>query len=255
MLNEVANLSMPMAALLASLIGATATITASLLQLRMAWRRELQARAAHKPVNKKAKRGPILPIIVLVIASAIGGFAMSQYFVSRGRSEAQVLETDLRARIDQLTLSAQRLDSIRQSNREELLRQARQEELVRRGKQGLVTSLGIGKCSVADDAAKGCNEQQAQQLQLCSEVPAAASVTGVELYARPEGDVRDWSDLQVAPGSDFGGGRFSEHYTERLLDENSKQVCHGIVYWNSSSGVVTRMVIHYAPRVVQVAPQ
>jgi hypothetical protein len=252
MLSEIGSISMPMAALLASLIGATATITASLLQLRMAWRKELQARAAHKPVNKKAKRGPIFPIAILVVASAISGFALSQYFVSEGRSNAQALESDLRARIDQLTLSAQRLDSIRQGDKEALVRQARYEEAVRNGKQGIASTLAIDKCIAAQSNQEGtaaaCSEQQALQLQLCSEIPASASVTGLDLYALPKGDQRTWPDAKVVAGGDFGGGRFNEHYSERLIDESSKQVCEQLSYWNSTAGVVTRMVIHYVPQ-------
>jgi len=259
MLNEVANLSMPMAALLASLIGATATITASLLQLRMAWRRELQARAAHKPVNKKAKRGPILPVVILVVASAIGGFAFSQYFASKNRSNAQALEKDLRARIDQLSVSAQRLDDIRQGDTNALLQQARYEEQVTQGNRGVATQLTLGKCSIAattqQEGATACSEQQAQQLQLCSEIPANASVSGVELFALPEGEQRAWQEAKVAAGSDFGGGRFGERYSERLIDENSKLICNDISYWNSSRGVVARMVIHYAPRLAVTAPK
>lgn len=75
---ELGNISMPMAALLASLIGATATITASLLQLRIAWKKELAARANQKTPAKKPSRGPILSIMALLLASAIGGFAFQE---------------------------------------------------------------------------------------------------------------------------------------------------------------------------------
>ena len=107
---QLANLPMPVAALLASLIGATATITATLIQLRIAWRKELQAREKRQPVTKKARRGPVTAVVLLLLASAIGGFALSQYFATENRRQAEQVQADLRARLDQLNNAVQRLE-------------------------------------------------------------------------------------------------------------------------------------------------
>jgi hypothetical protein len=60
--------------LIAALIGATATMSAALINLRIAWKKELKARAEKKPVNKANNRGPVITVIVLMIASGIGGW-------------------------------------------------------------------------------------------------------------------------------------------------------------------------------------
>lgn len=248
--SELFNLSMPMAALLASLIGASATITAALLNLRIAWRKELQARAEHKPVSKKAKRGPISSIVILLIASAIGGFALSHYLASEGRKSSDVLEAELRRRIDQLTLSTQRLEQVGLFGKEDLLRQLRREEALRQGREGVVTTIGVARCVAAASDTAGmplpCDEPQALHLQLCAEVPAAATVAAVDLYARG-GEVRPWSESLVAAGSDFGGGRYAMKPVERLLNDSRKEVCQGLSAWRSDSALQARMVVRYAP--------
>lgn len=238
---EITNISMPVAALLASLIGATATITAALLQLRIAWRKEMQERAQHKPVTKKAKRGPITPILVLVLASSVGGFALAYYMTNSARARTAELEESLNRRLQQL-------DNVQQLGLDVLQQQLRLDEALRAGRDGVATQLAIGKCGAGGDVsgAVECSEQQPLQLRLCVELPAAASVSDIALFARGEGEVREWRESRVAAGKDFGGGRFSESASERLLDESHKQVCQGIDYW-SRSGVVARMVVHYVP--------
>lgn len=248
MVIDITNITMPMAALLASMIGATATITAAFLQLRIAWRKEMMERAAHKPVTKKAKRGPLTPVIVLLIASAIGGFTLSQYLVSKGRERDEALELDLRNRIDQLTVSAQKLENVRLYGQDDILRQVRADELVRAGKNGVVSVLGVGKCLPAANTpadTKACTEQTALRLQLCAEIPAVATLAAVELYARTEDELGPWHEKRVEAGKDFGGGRYSDKPAEHPINEELKQVCQGISYWNSEFGLQARIVVHY----------
>lgn len=248
MVIDITNITMPVAALLASMIGAMATITAAFLQLRIAWRKEMMERAAQKPVTKKAKRGPITPVIVLLIASAIGGFTLSQYLVSEGRKKDEALEVELRNRIDLLTVSAQKLENVRLHGEDDILRQVRAEEVVRAGKKGVVSVLGVGKCVLAAEAsadAKACNEQTALRLQVCTEIPAFATVSTVELFARTEEELAPWHERRVEAGKDFGGGRYNDKPAEHPINEDLKQVCQGISYWNSEFGLQARMVVHY----------
>lgn len=244
---ELTNISMPMAALLASLIGATATITASLLNLRMAWKRELQARANHKPVTKKSSRGPVLPVFALLGASAIGGFALSHYLGSSKRANAVALEAELRAKIEQLSISTQRLESVSLNGAENIAQRVREEERRARGNEGVAAAVMLEKCAaVSGDGQPQCSETTAQPLQLCTEIPADARVTSIELFARPAGDARSWSESRVSAGSDFGGGRFTQRSSERLVSDSSKQVCQELLYWNSEHALDGRMVVHYA---------
>lgn len=244
---ELSNISMPMAALLASLIGATATITASLLQLRMAWKKELMARANHKPVTKKAKRGPILPLLALLVASTIGGFALSHYLGSKGRANADALETELRAKIEQLTLSTQRLETVSHNGADMIARQVREEERRLRGEEGIAASIVLERCVAAEGEGEGgCSEKGAQPVQLCTEIPADAAVGSVDLYARAAEELHPWNESRVNAGEDFGGGRFAIRTTERLINETTKQVCQELRHWNSAHAVSGRIVVHYA---------
>jgi hypothetical protein len=254
MVIDVTNITMPMAALLASMIGATATITAAFLQLRIAWRKEMMERATHKPVTKKAKRGPITPVIILLIASAIGGFALSQYLVTEARNKDEALELELRSRIDQLSVSAQSLEKVRLYGEDGILRQVRAEEAQRVGKDGVATIIGVGKCAVAVAEAKTCSEQNALQLQLCAEIPITASVSAIDLYARTDDEPGPWHEKRVVAGKDFGGGRYAEKPTERPINEELKQVCQGMNYWNSEFNLQARMVVRYATTQIAASP-
>jgi len=73
------NLSDPV---VAALIIASGTVLTALVQLRISWRKELRERERGQPITKKTRRGPVLFIFALFIAAGVGGFALSQYFVS-----------------------------------------------------------------------------------------------------------------------------------------------------------------------------
>ena len=59
--------------ILAAIIAATATLSASLLQLRFSIARELAARA-QGPVGRKKSRAPFIVLFVMVGAAAVAGF-------------------------------------------------------------------------------------------------------------------------------------------------------------------------------------
>ena len=58
--------------ILAAIIAATATLSASLLQLRFSIARELAARA-QSPGNRKKSRAPFIVLFVMIGASAVAG--------------------------------------------------------------------------------------------------------------------------------------------------------------------------------------
>ena len=68
--------------IMAALIAAGATVLATLVQLRISWRKELRERERGQPITKKTRRGPVTIVFLLMIAAAVGGFALSQYFLS-----------------------------------------------------------------------------------------------------------------------------------------------------------------------------
>ncbi len=245
---ELSNISMPMAALLASLIGATATITASLLNLRMAWKKELVARANHKPVTKKSSRGPVVPLLALLLASAVGGFALSHYLGSEERATTAALQAELRTRIDQLNASTQRLERASLNGADTIAQQVRDEEHRRQGMEGVAAVVRLEKCAAPSaEGQAACAEDAPQRVQLCTEIPASATVSTIDLYARPEGDARAWNESAVGAGADFGGGRFASRASEQLFGDTRKQVCQELLHWNSDHAINARMVVHYSP--------
>lgn len=252
MLDSLTNLSPTIIGLLTSLVGAAGAVLVAIIQMRIAWRKEIQARAEHKPISRKSRRGPVLAVFVLLLASAIGGFAFSQYLVSEKRRSEAALEVEMRSRIDQLSVSAQRLENIRVTGKDELVQLLRIEEAVRRGKEGVVTNIGVDKCVVAasdTEEARPCTEQQAQHVQLCAELPITATLSSVDIFARTDDVVRGWSDSKVVAGSDFGGGRFDEKSSEQIVDNSVKKICQGLSYWNGDVGIQARLVVRYVPAI------
>lgn len=89
------NLSDPV---LAAMIGASATMVTALIQLRLSWRKELKERERGQPISKKSRRGPVLLVFALMIASGVGGFAGSQYLMAWRNAGSD----DLRAKLEQI---------------------------------------------------------------------------------------------------------------------------------------------------------
>jgi hypothetical protein len=89
------NLSDPV---LAAMIGASATMVTALIQLRLSWRKELKERERGQPISKKSRRGPVLLVFALMIASGVGGFAGSQYLMAWRNAG----NDDLRAKLEQI---------------------------------------------------------------------------------------------------------------------------------------------------------
>src|ERR1041385_5252191 len=77
--------------LMASMIGALATVAAALVQLRISWRKEMKERERGQPITKKTRRGPVIVVFALLVAAAVGGFALSQYFVSLREGDPDTL--------------------------------------------------------------------------------------------------------------------------------------------------------------------
>jgi hypothetical protein len=246
-LEQLSNISMPMAELLASLIGATATITASFLNLRMTWKKELLARANQKPVTKKSSRAPIVPLLALLLASAVGGFALSYYLGDKERASSEALEAELRTKIEQLGVTTQKLETVSLKGVDAITQQVRDEERRKRGEEGVAAIVRLEKCvAMGAEGQAACDASTAPPVRLCTEIPADTRVAAIDLFARHEGDARPWSEHRVSPGADFGGGRFASGISERLVGNTTKQVCQDLLYWNSDHAINGRMVVHYA---------
>jgi hypothetical protein len=99
-------------AILAAIIAATATLCASFLQLRIALAREADARSRGQPISRRRSRLPMILIGIMLFASAVGGFALSQWLGSSQRVAQADLQRELRERVAELGAAVAALQHI-----------------------------------------------------------------------------------------------------------------------------------------------
>jgi hypothetical protein len=240
------NLSDPV---MAALIGASATMLGALIQLRLSWRKELKERERGQPITKKTRRGPVIFVFALMIAAAVGGFALSEYFMSLRNGDRDTMRAELQSKLSEISASAARLERARLAGREQLESGVLRAEALRRGEEGIAASALVGPCKSQGAAAPGsrpaCSEQSAVQVAVCARVPASAIVREVLLFTRFEDAQQPWADSQVQPGQDAGGARFVEKSFERPDGDVAKQVCQGFVNWNGEKARLARIVVKF----------
>ena len=235
---------------MAALIGASATVLAALVQLRLSWRKELKERERGQPITKKTRRGPVIVVFALMIAAAVGGFALSEYFMSLRNGDRDTLRSELQSKLSEISASAARLERARLAEREQGESGVLRAEALRRGEEGVAASALVGPCKAEITAAPGpgpaCSEQSAVRVAVCARVPASAIVKEVLLYTRFEDTQQPWADSRVQPGQDAGGARFVERVFERTDGDAAKQVCQGFVNWSGEKARLARILVRYA---------
>jgi hypothetical protein len=232
--------------LVASMIGALATVAAALVQLRISWRKEMKERERGQPITKKTRRGPVIFVFALVVAAAVGGFALSQYFMSLREGDRDALRADLQSKLSEINATAMRLEQARMNERRQIETETQHADASRQGEEGAAASVVVGPCKPegVPGAREACTERSALRISVCARVPAAASVKEVRLYLRSEDPKQPWTDVQ--PGQDAGDARFAEKFSERPDDTSSKQVCQGFANWSSERTRLARIVVKYA---------
>src|SRR5688572_10722459 len=219
--------------LVAALIAAAATVSASLLQLKVAFSKELAARA--QGGSRRKNRRPLTLIFVLLLASAGGGFALARWFHEEERVEQNELRRELEARIGELGRTATQLEMTRNAVRADI-----EADLLRRiGESGVTALATVGPCKpsalarvpavASETAATACTEAEATPVTLCAALPAAAKVVALELFARPSDVVGDWSASRAAPGQQIESARFSDRAIQTEVSNTSKHLCHTFV--------------------------
>ncbi|HYA46794.1 MAG TPA: hypothetical protein VEF92_04505 [Burkholderiales bacterium] len=235
-------------AVTAALIGASATVLTALIQLRMSWRRELRERERGQPITKKTRRGPVMAVFALMIAAGVGGFALSQYFVSLREGDRDTLRSDLQAKLSEINATAMRLEQARTTERAQIESEIHRADAERLGEEGAVASVVVAPCRPEGlpGARQECTEQTAMRVALCARVPAGASIKEVQLYTRFEDSRQGWADSRVQAGQDAGEARFSEKSSERPDDGGARQVCQVFVSWNREKSRIARILVKYA---------
>lgn len=238
------NLSDPV---VAALIIASGTVLTALVQLRISWRKELRERERGQPITKKTRRGPVLFIFALLIAAGLGGFALSQYFISLRIGDRDALRDELQSRLTEISASAARLEQARMSEIELIENGTRRAEALRQGDEGATASVIVGPCKLeAAAAAKAeCSEKSAVRIAVCARVPESAKVKEVLLYVRSEDSQQTWAEARVQAGQDSGQARFADKFIERPDSDSTKQVCQGFANWSSDKSRLARILVRY----------
>jgi len=237
--------SHPSDSLIAAFVGALATIVTALIQLRMSWRKELRERERGQPITKKGRRGPVLVVFVLMIAAAVGGFALSQYFLSLREGDRDALRADLQSKLSEINATALRLAEARMNERKQIETEVQKADASRQGEDGAAASVLVGPCRPEYGGKVECTEQSALRVTVCASVPAAATVKEVQLYIRSD-DKQPWPDTRVQPGQEAGQARFAEKFSERSDDGAAKQVCQAFANWSNEKARLARIVVKYS---------
>src|SRR6185369_181736 len=244
---------------LAAIITATATVCVSLLQLRFSLGKDGGTRVQAASGRRKG-RGPFAILFVIIIASAVGGFALSQWLTENERASQNILQHELQDKVDQITRTANQLELTRAGARAEI-----EAGVLRRfGSDGVVVMATVSPCRPAlvvsppgtatppgvtgettQPAAPVCTESEASAVTLCATIPANATITEVELYTRLLQSETPWSTSRVIAGQESGQARFAEKYVESPEAPGTKQICQGFAQWSTEHARVARMVIRY----------
>ena len=244
---------------LAAIITATATVCMSLLQLRFSLNKDGGTRLQAGGGRRKG-RGPFAILFVIIVASAVGGFALSQWLTENDRASQSILQHELQDRVDQITRTANQLEQARAGVRADI-----EASVLRKiGSDGVVVMATVGPCRASlvvsqpgaatppgvtaettQPAAPTCTETEASSVTLCATIPTNATITEVDLYTRLADSDTPWSTSRVNAGQESGQARFAEKYVEAPEAQGAKQVCQGFTYWSTEHARVARMVVRY----------
>jgi len=229
----------------AATVAATGTVIGALIQLRVAWKREVSERARGVPATKKSRRGPVAAVLLLLVAAGMGGFAFSQSLAMKSERETAELRGELRTQLEQINATAARLELATLSDR-----QSSRAADTRRGLDEVAVTATVGPCRAravaGTESSAACGEQEAQRVTLCASVPTSAPALDIALYARPEDSAQAWADSKVAPGQDLGKARFADKPFERAESDRTKQICTGFSAWDGEHAYSARLVVRPA---------
>lgn len=237
---------------IAALIGAGATLVAAAINLRIAWRREVLDRLNKR--SPRSRRGLLLAITILVVASAVGGYAGALYLMQNDQQATRSMRVELRQRIAEIKETASRLEQTRVGDRASIEHEARLREDRRRGAEGVGATSRIGPCrarpvatSYPQETADNtpCKETDVAAVGVCVPVPATANVYEVTPYARVEGDGGAWEERRAGLGATVGSVRFAAHPVERPDTASLKNVCVDVWSWDSQRAIDVRVIVRY----------
>lgn len=225
---------------LAATIAAAGTVIAALIQLRAAWRREVAERSRGTSLNRKSRRGPVLAVLVLMTAAAVGGFALARGTLGDSERESASVRADLRAEIERIRTTTDRLSQAGLTSAERP-----GERVPRRPAPVLAAaSVTVAPCRPVATA-NTCSEADALAVELCAAVPAAAFVTDSALYVRRAPPAPERGDGRVEVGEAVDEARFPGRPAERTEPGHAKLVCVPFVNWSATTPAAARLEVLY----------
>ena len=233
------NLSEP--PILAAMIGASATITAATVQLVTAWRKH--STDGDRRRTKGGARSLVM-LILIVLSSAVAGYAYSQYRSQETRDETRTLQVEMQQQLHLLETTTAKLEEMRLNAVTGVDSQVQNAAERRRGAEGVAALVQLPACKGSQPASgsqrPACIEADALRVAVCAVVPANAQVSEVQLFARAEDSQQPWSESRVSAGQEAGNAKFIDAPLERPV-EGGKQVCHNFLSWSSDKGRTARM--------------
>lgn len=230
---------------MAALIGAGATLATALFQLMVNARRQAAERAAGKPATRKT--GNWLAIFALMLAAAVGGYALAEYQTFRNRDDDKVLRQEMQSRLRDIGDAAARLERAGLQRNDQTGADAVLAAQRSRGAEGVVAVIGLPPCIASQSASgslAGCNEGNALHVSVCAIIPATAVVTEVQVFTRLEDSAQTWPEARVQPGQDAGAAKFVDAFYERT-QADAKEVCQRFVHWNAQKARLARILVKY----------
>jgi hypothetical protein len=226
---------------IAALIGAVATMVTAFFQLIGSGRKQ-------SAESRARRKTPWLLIFALMLASAVGGFAYSEYRNWTREDKTEQLRAEV-TKLTQLAALAGQPQTMRDTGGfvggaipiPAAAAAAQAGEHAREAVIGLPACKGT-QVGFATGPAK-CTEAEALRATVCVPVPASARIKGVELYARADGSTQAWAEGRLAAEALPGAVRWDEKYVDRTEPDGSRTVCQSIAHWDSEKGKSVRMMV------------
>ena len=232
----------------AALIAASATIVSALVQLRVAARKQAAERAAGRPPTKTNRW---IAIVGLMLASVVGGYALSEYRSFSQRDDDRMLRDEMHSRLKDIGAMAVRIEKANLQMGPQTEAEIRLAIERKRGLEGVAAVVNVPACraSQAGLAASpaGCAESDAPRTAVCAVVPPPAVVTEVQMFIRAEDAAGSWSGARVEAGQDAGGARFVDSHFERAREADGKEICMNLAHWAADKGRSARVLVRYTP--------
>lgn len=226
---------------IATVVGAAVTLVAALINLRIAWRREVLSRM-QGPRGGKPRRGLLPAIAFMVAAAAVGGYALALYLMQLHEGESALLRTELRQRAQQIQSSAERIESARVQERLVTLTEARSNEERRRGAEGASAATRLAPCRARADAV--CREEDAVRAAVCAVMPAKAVAVEIAAFGGLTVAEGPGAYAPAALGADLGTARIAPKPIERS-DGGDKLLCLEAWSWDGQRSLDLRIVVKY----------